>query len=40
MEMSKPPLRDGAVLRQQAGVAVGLELLAAEAGSRQVATSL
>jgi hypothetical protein len=31
--MSKPPLRDGDVLRQQVGVAVGLGLLAVEAGS-------
>ncbi len=31
--MSKPPLRDGDVLRQQAGVAVGLGLLEVEAGS-------
>ncbi len=27
MKISKPPLRDGNVLRQQAGVAVGLGLL-------------
>ncbi len=31
--MSKPPLRDGDVLRQQAGMGVGLRLLAVEAGS-------